>query len=187
MSDGERPPLIPPSLVPLFKERFYPLTDYIWTVLRSLGVLDADLEDATEDVLVGVASKMTEYDPSRPPRPWLLPFIRFTAFEYGRRARKHRDNLSDINEEALEIEALSLGAELQLDASRAREAVREALDTLNEELRYILVMSDVLELSMETIAAELSIPINTGYSRLRRARELFKKAIMRVLMRRGNL
>lgn len=187
MSDGERPPLIPPALVPLFKERFYPLTGYIWTMLSRLGVQDADLDDATEDVLVEVASKMADYDPARPPRPWLLPFIRFAASKYRRRVRKHRSALSDINDEAMDIEDVSLSAEVKLDASRAWKVLTEALDMLDDELREILVMSDIEELPMDEIAAALSIPINTGYSRLRRARALFKKAVKRVLMQRGSL
>jgi RNA polymerase sigma-70 factor (ECF subfamily) len=46
----------------------------------------------------------------------------------------------------------------------------KALDTLDLDRRAVFVLHELDELSMPEIAAALSIPLNTAYSRLRLAR-----------------
>ena len=67
----------------------------------------------------------------------------------------------------------SPGADQQLEDARARQMLDDVLDRLPLELRAVLVLADLEELTMARIATLLGLPAGTVASRLRRARELF--------------
>ena len=62
------------------------------------------------------------------------------------------------------------GPEQQLEMHEARVMIENALGRLDTDQRAVLVMHDIEGLSAPAIAATLSAPLNTVYSRLRLAR-----------------
>jgi RNA polymerase sigma-70 factor (ECF subfamily) len=160
----------------IFEEHF----DYIWNTLRRLGVHQRDLEDVTHDVLFAVHRRLAQYDPSRPLRPWLFAFGLREASDYRRRAR-HRRELLEVAEKADEAPL----ADERLAASEARALVHAALDTLDLDHRAVFILHDLDDCPVPEIAKTLQIPLNTAYSRLRVARERFRKAVTRLQRRQG--
>jgi RNA polymerase sigma-70 factor, ECF subfamily len=71
-------------------------------------------------------------------------------------------------------------ADAQLERHEARAALEEVLDELEMDLRAVLVLFELEEMSTAEIAATLEIPMGTVSSRLRRAREEFQSAAKRV-------
>lgn len=63
--------------------------------------------------------------------------------------------------------------------SEAEQLLRDALDTLDEQQRQIVVLRDVDELSYEEIAELLDLPKGTVKSRLHRARTQLAKVLSR--------
>jgi RNA polymerase sigma-70 factor (ECF subfamily) len=160
----------------IFEEEF----DYIWNTLRRMGVRPRDLEDVTHDVLLDVHRRLAQYDPSRPLRPWLFAFGFREASDYRRRARYRREVLDDDEK----IDSAPLADE-RLEASESRALVRTALETLDLDHRAVFILHDLDDCPVPEIAATLQIPLNTAYSRLRVARERFKKAATRLKLRQG--
>jgi RNA polymerase sigma-70 factor (ECF subfamily) len=158
----------------IFDEEF----DYIWNTLRRLGVHPRDLEDVTHDVLLAVHRRLAQYDASRPLRPWLFAFGFREASDYRRRARHRREVLGDDEE----IDSAPLADE-RLEASETQRLVRAALETLDLDHRAVFILHDLDDCTVPEIAATLGIPLNTAYSRLRVARERFKKAAARLKLR----
>ena len=58
------------------------------------------------------------------------------------------------------------------------EPVQKALNQLKPDFRMVLILSDVEEFSYEEIAEMLNIPIGTVRSRLHRARDMMRQALM---------
>ena len=58
------------------------------------------------------------------------------------------------------------------------EPVQKALNRLKPDFRMVLILSDVEEFSYEEIAEMLNIPIGTVRSRLHRARDMMRQALM---------
>lgn len=146
----------------LFDEHF----DYVWSSLRRLGVHERDIEDITHEVFLEVHAKLERYDRDRPARPWLFAFALRFASDYRKLAR-HGTELRD------EIEAPSEEPSAEELVAR-RQSVRllqEAFETLALDLRAVLVLHDIDETPMKQIVEALGIPLFTGYSRLRIARE----------------
>jgi RNA polymerase sigma-70 factor (ECF subfamily) len=168
-------------LPPTFRAIFEAESSYVLNSLRRLGVFERDLDDLTHDVFLAVHLRFGEYDPSRPVRPWLFAFAVRVAAAYRRRAR-HRLEVIDGAEEAVDERAGP--AEEQIVSREDRRLVIEALDALELDRRAVLVMHDLDGESMPEIARSLSIPLNTGYSRLRLARAEFEAALKRLRPRR---
>jgi RNA polymerase sigma-70 factor (ECF subfamily) len=170
-------------LAPTFRAVFEAESSYVMSSLRRLGVFERDLDDLTHDVFLAVHLRFAEYDPARPIRPWLFAFAVRVAAAYRRRAR-HR---LEVIEGAIEAADERAGtADARVAAQEARRLVIQALDEVELDRRAVLVMHDIDGEAMPEIARALSIPLNTGYSRLRLAREEFEVALKRLQPRRGS-
>jgi RNA polymerase sigma-70 factor (ECF subfamily) len=64
-----------------------------------------------------------------------------------------------------------------LETSRARALALAALHHIPVPRRAVLVMHDIDEIPVHEVAATLSIPLFTVYSRLRKARREFETAV----------
>ena len=164
-----------------FKGLFDAHAAYVWNSLRRLGVREADLEDVLHDVFLQVHRSLNQYDPSRPIRPWLFGFA-FRLASQHRRLARHR---YEVRWDASETADGSLPADEVLSREQDRRLIAEALDGIAIERRAVFVMVEIDGTPMEEVARILEIPANTGYSRLRRAREDFAAAIKRIRARRG--
>jgi RNA polymerase sigma-70 factor (ECF subfamily) len=168
---------------PAFRAVFEGHFSYVWHSLRRLGVRRNDLEDVTHDVFVVVDRHLQDYDPTRPLRPWLFGICYRVAADYGRLAR-HRHETLHAGEHVDPVDPRA-SVDDAVEASQARELVMKALEALSVDRRAVLVMHDLDGFGMPEIAAALSIPLDTGYSRLRLARKDLKEAAQRLRARRG--
>jgi RNA polymerase sigma-70 factor, ECF subfamily len=100
------------------------------------------------------------------------------AADARRAARRRREDAGD----ALDEHAIDLPAPDELtDQKRARVLVDQVLDQMPLDLRAVLILFEVEELSTTEIAALLELPMGTVGSRLRRAREDFLARVKRLL------
>jgi RNA polymerase sigma-70 factor (ECF subfamily) len=181
MEAATQTPVDPPALPAGFHRLFEQEVSYVSNTLRRLGVQPADLDDLTHEVFLAVHRRWDDYDPSRPPRPWLCAFAYRAASSYRRGLRQRRE----VPGEAYEIADDAPTADDGVASAEARKLVMQALDTLDLDRRVVLVMHDIDETSAPDIARELSVPLNTVYSRLRQARADFEAAVRRLRLRRG--
>jgi RNA polymerase sigma-70 factor (ECF subfamily) len=150
--------------------------DFVWSVLRRLGLPERDLEDAVQDTFLVVHRHLRDYDPRRPLRPWLFGIGYRVAIAYRRRASNKREKLDEFEV----VDEITKPADEALAAQEDRDLVRRALDSLDLDRRALVVMFEYEGYSMPEIAANLGIPLNTAYSRLRLAREQFVASVRRL-------
>ena len=166
-----------------FRSIFNAEVAYVWNALRRFGVQAEDVEDVAHNVWVIVHRKLGEFDRSRPIRPWLAA-ISFRAAVADKRLA-HKKHEVRGSEDEREIASEALAPDEELAAKRAHRLVLSALDALSLDKRAVFVMHEMDERPMKEIAEELDIPLNTGYSRLRLAREEFAAAVKRLRLIRG--
>jgi RNA polymerase sigma-70 factor, ECF subfamily len=152
-------------------EAFQGEFDYLCRALRRLGVRAEDIEDEVHEVFLVLSRKWSEYDPSRPLRPYLFG-IAFRVV--AARKRRWRRELMHVVDEPAEP---SPGPEEALESSHARALVLRALERVPLPRRAVFVMHDIEEVPMRDVALALSVPLFTGYSRLRKARREFEAAL----------
>lgn len=71
------------------------------------------------------------------------------------------------------------GPEDELERAELRNLLDQALASLREEQRLVLVLREIEGLDYEAIAAQLDVPIGTVRSRLNRARAALREEIER--------
>ena len=147
---------------------------YVWTTLRRLGVWEPDLPDLTQEVFIVVHQLLEDYDPSRPLKPWLFGIAYRIALRYRALARHRREVLGAETAEATAPDPLPDEA---LARSQERALVRSAIERIDVHRRAVFVLSDLDGVPVPEVAATLGLPLNTAYSRLRRAREEFGHAV----------
>jgi RNA polymerase sigma-70 factor, ECF subfamily len=155
--------------------------DFIWRVLRRLGVPQAGVDDATQRVFVVAAAKIGPVPPQGE-RSFLFAVALRVASE-ERRARKRRPE-DAVGEHCADIVDPSPSPEELVDRTRARAIVDSVLEDLPFDLRIVFVLFEMEEMSTREIARLLELPAGTVASRLRRSRELFQAAVQRLKARR---
>jgi RNA polymerase sigma-70 factor (ECF subfamily) len=169
-SSREQEPGVELDINSLFDREF----GYVWKTLRRFGVREADLPDQTQEVFLKLHELRAEYDPARPLRPYLCAIAFRVAVGHRRRAHQRREVLGEAGPPAVDA---TLDPAEQLERSEARSRLMEALEHVNDDRRVVLVMHDIDGTGMPEIVAALGIPLNTGYSRLRLARQELSEAV----------
>jgi len=151
--------------------------DYLMRTLRRLGVEAGDVEDLAQEVFLVLRRTWQTYDPTRALKPYLFGIAFRVAASY-RRKRWREVPLASI-----ESPGHFPSPDRELEASQARALVLAALDRIPLKRRAVLIMHDLDEVSVQDVAATLSIPLFTAYSRLRKARRELEAAVTRVQKR----
>lgn len=155
--------------------------DYVWITLRRLGVQPRDLEDVVQDVFVNLYRRLDLYDPSRPIRPWLFAFALRAASDWRKQAR-HR---VEVLGQPVDVAGNTPAPDEAMARNEDRELVLRALEDVEIERRAVFILYEIDGCSMKDIVESLRIPLFTGYSRLRVAREEFTAAVRRLVAQRG--
>jgi RNA polymerase sigma-70 factor (ECF subfamily) len=146
---------------------------FVWRCLRGLGVPDAGLDDAAQDVFVVVHRQLPAFRATSTLRTWLYGIVRNVASNQ-RRARSRKGHADALDERLPSLEPDP--AERAQDA-QAAAFVQHFVAALDAKKRDVFLLAVLEEMSIPEVAAALSIPVNTAYSRLRLVRADFQAAL----------
>lgn len=141
---------------------------FVFRVLRALGVRDAQADDALQDVFVVVHQRLAAFDGRARITSWLFAIAVRVASTHRRRSARRG---VDASEQELAISEGSASNPAE-DHEQVRR-VQTILDTLDDDKRRVLVLADIEGMTAPEIAELCGIPLNTVYTRLRRARAAF--------------
>jgi RNA polymerase sigma-70 factor (ECF subfamily) len=154
---------------------------HVLHTLRRFGVRERDVEDVAHEVFLTVHRRFADFDRSRPVRPWLCGIMYRIALDHRRLAR-HR---YEVAEPLPDVSDGARPADEALADAQMRRLLLEALEAIPLDRRAVLVMHDIDGVPMADVADALSVPVNTGYSRLRTARQELEAAVRRLQARGG--
>jgi RNA polymerase sigma-70 factor (ECF subfamily) len=148
---------------------------YVWRSLRRVGLDGADADDAAQQVFIVLARKLPELQ-----RGNERAFLYGTAMRIAWRARRTLKRRREDLHEALDHANCPIPAPDQLLVQRdARLLLDEILCSLPLDVRNVFTLFELEGMSLNEIAAALSIPRGTVASRLRRGREDFQRRVER--------
>jgi RNA polymerase sigma-70 factor, ECF subfamily len=153
--------------------------DAVYYALRRFGVPEADLEDCAQQVFMVASGKLATIVPGRE-RAFLLGTAANKAAHARRTQRRRREAPEEEGEEVVRAD-VEPGPETIVEQRRLRALFDEVLEAMPEELRAVIVLSELEELSALEIAQALGLPVGTVASRLRRAREEFARLAARAM------
>jgi RNA polymerase sigma-70 factor (ECF subfamily) len=166
-----------PSLEAIYDEYF----DFVWRSLRRLGIPDAQLDDAVQDVFLVVHRRLGEFEGRSTLKTWLFGItLRVASVHRRTAARRPTEPLV----EDLPDQTASPLADAFTEAAEAARLVRRLLECLDEDRRAVFVLAELEEMTAPEISAALGVNLNTVYSRLRLARRDFDAALARHRARR---
>jgi RNA polymerase sigma-70 factor (ECF subfamily) len=153
----------------------------------ALGIVkDPDLAwDVAQDAFVRVHGHLAEFEAKSAFSTWLFRIATHLAIDSVRKERRAlKDDIDDVRESALGdggegILATALGNDPRENALRRELAgkIQDALATLPEKHRTILVLREVEGLSYEELAERLDLHKGTVMSRLFHARKKMQAAL----------
>jgi RNA polymerase sigma-70 factor (ECF subfamily) len=147
----------------------------------ALGIVGSpsDAMDLSQDAFVRAFRSMKRFKPGEPFYPWYYRILRNLCFNHLRdRARRGRI-LREASKEGLRpgTYGFTPSPEALAERNTVRKAVWEAIGTLKEEHREIIVLREFEGHSYKEIAELVGIPIGTVMSRLYAARKSLKAAL----------
>lgn len=161
-----------------FRELYDAHFAFVWRSLRRLGVRDANLKDAVQDVFLVVHRRLDDFESRAKVTTWLFRICLHVAKDQRRRAHVRREVPGD----AETFDAVDPGADATATLERREDLALfdAALDALELDQRAVFTLFELEAMTGDEIAEALAIPLGTVYSRLRLAREAFRRAVKQV-------
>ncbi len=160
-----------------FEERVLDNTGVMYAVALRLTRNAVDARDLTQSAIVKALLLHGTFETGTHMKVWLLTILRNTFIDKYRNTVS-RSRSAELSEWAAqggfgtndrrETPARSSSVLLEL----VDHTVRQAVESLPEDFRQVLVLADVEDMSCEEIANAMNYPLGTVMSRLHRARRL---------------
>lgn len=150
-----------------------------WRALRALGVAEADVDDACQEVFITVHRRLATFDGRSAVRTWVYGICVRVAADYRKRVRLRGELGADVAPEL----AVEPRQEEAVSIRQARAELHRILDRLDDDKRAVFVLYEIEELAMNEVAAALGCPLQTAYARLHAARREVEAAVERLQAR----
>jgi RNA polymerase sigma-70 factor (ECF subfamily) len=151
--------------------------DFVWKTLARFGVPDRDRPDQVQEVFVVVHRRLATFRNEGEMTSWLFSIARRVAAAYRRRAYRVKETVTAEPEAQI---AASDCPENDAAMRHARAQMETILDRMSIDQRAVFVMFEIDGMTGQEIAALMECPLQTVFSRLRRAREVFERHVARM-------
>ncbi len=149
-----------------FEEIFKAEASQVGRTLRYLGVREANVEDACQEVFIVAHRRLSQFQGGSA-RAWIRQICVHVANNQRRSQRRHPE---DCTADPPEV---TVQPEQYLDAERRqqRRQLLALLEQLPQEQRDVFVLFEIEELTMPKTAEAVGCALQTAYSRLYAARK----------------
>jgi RNA polymerase sigma-70 factor (ECF subfamily) len=165
-----------PAAAPLpFRRIFDENVVAVGRTLRYLGVAEADLTDAAQEVFLVVDRRYGEFEGRAALSTWIHEICIRVAMDRNRRRKRRREEVvPDPPEVGVEADQHA-----SLERGEARVLVMRLLEQLDDRQRQIIVLHEIERLPMRQVAEIAGIPLQTAYTRRATALERMRDLIDR--------
>jgi RNA polymerase sigma-70 factor, ECF subfamily len=153
--------------------------DFVWRSLRRLGVREPDVLDLAQKVFLTAHFKLAEFEGRSLVSTWLFGICQRVASDYRRSALIRRE----VSTDSSELDSVATWPDDLPEKSDARGRARAAeaiLNKLPEPQRVVFALFELEEMSGQDIATLLGVSVGTVRSRLRLARDTFRREVKRL-------
>jgi RNA polymerase sigma-70 factor (ECF subfamily) len=173
-----------------FRELMVEHRDKVYNLtLRMLGNR-AEAEDVAQEVFIQVFKTIDTFREESKLSTWLyrvaVNLCKNRIKYLARRQDRNKDQLDETTEAAASSAVAAPGGppprpDRAVEGAQIEKVLQEAIATLDEDHRVLVVLRDIEDLSIEEICAITGLPDGTVKSRLHRARLALRKKVARHL------
>ena len=167
-----------PDLSKRFEEEVVPLLDAAYNMARWLTRNDHDAQDVVQEAYIRAFRSFAGFRGGNT-RAWLLKIVRNTCFTWLQQNRRMQPAV-EFDEDLFGSDLATLNPEEALLQSAGRLALYQALESLPQNFREVLVLRELEELSYQEIVDITGAPMGTIMSRLSRSRDALRQSLMPV-------
>jgi RNA polymerase sigma-70 factor (ECF subfamily) len=160
---------------PLFGDLYDTQFGFAWRNLRRLGVPDASLADAAQDVFLVVHRRLADFEPRGSVRSWVYSIVVRVARQHRRTLRRKPSHA--VEDESEWVDATAPGPEQRAEQSEGLRQLLGLLEALDDNKREAFVLAELEGLTAPEIAEILHVNVNTIYARIRAARQALELAL----------
>jgi RNA polymerase sigma-70 factor (ECF subfamily) len=156
---------------------------HVYNIAYRMVGNEADARDLSQEAFLRVYRALRRVQPVAPLQSWLYRIVSNLYIDLLRRRPRARMESLDTpvptprGEVLREFPDIASSPEAILERQQLDGAIQRALGTLSEELRLVVVLSDIEGFSYEEIATMLRVPLGTVKSRLHRARQILQQRL----------
>jgi RNA polymerase sigma-70 factor, ECF subfamily len=158
-----------------FDEAMLPHLDAAYNLARWLMRNEHDAQDAVQDAYLRAFRFFPGFR-GGDGRAWLMQIVRNACYT-RMRANRPAQNATEFDENALPPDPRVLNPEQAVLQGDSANLVRKAMESLPANIREILILREIEEMSYREIASIVGIPIGTVMSTLSRARARLRTAL----------
>jgi len=151
-------------------------TQFVTRMLQRAGVPRADLDDHVQRTFIVAARRVDDVELGAERK-----FLARVAFNVAAHARRDVARRREVfNDEPLELVDALATPEQVADRKQLRRHLDSIVGTMRDSLRVVFSLHEFDEMRSKEIAVLLGIPRGTVASRLRRAREYFRRHVLAI-------
>lgn len=181
-------PSSPAEAFEAFEDIYEAHFHFVWRNLRRLGVPEAHLDDAAQEVFLVVHRRLPELERRAALKQWIFSIVLRVASD-TRRWLKRKSPHTQRKDAPIEADSIAdeqaSGPYERTERSEAARLLHRLLDSLDDEKRAVFVLAELEQMTAPEIAEALSVNLNTVYARLRAARREVEQAALREQARDG--
>lgn len=164
-----------------FDEVYDACFDFVWRNARRLGVPDAQVDDAVQEVFLVVHRRLGEFEGRSSIRTWIFGILVKVAADHRRTLRRKSPHARSGGGvvEADTVPDEDASPHERMARSEGTRLLHRLLGELDDDKRAVFVLADLEEMSAPEIAEALRLNLNTVYARLRTARQEFNDLALR--------
>lgn len=164
-----------------FEEIVRRYSRHVYNVAYRMAGNDADAKDLTQEAFLRVYRALRKIEPGTPLDSWLYRIVTNLFIDMLRKRPKGRVESLDApvttprgSEIERSIPDPSGNPEEVVVTPMLDGEIQRALDSLTDDLRMVVILSDIEGLAYEEVAQAIRVPVGTVKSRLHRARKALR-------------
>jgi RNA polymerase sigma-70 factor (ECF subfamily) len=161
-----------------FEEIYETTVDYVWNVVRRMGVPPSDAEDVVQEVFVAVHRRLDKFEGRAQLKTWVFSIAVHFVQHYFRRKPGDRATAKGTEIHAL-ADQRENGPASEVERMERYDALDWVLARLDEPKRLVFVLAELEQMTLSEIGEIVGANANTVATRLRAARQGFEKALAR--------
>jgi len=167
-----------------FEELLHKYRNSVYSICYRMVRNQTDAEDLAQDVFIRTFSVLDRYDPAYPFSGWLFRITSNLCIDFLRKAKRGMVSLDQPIEGSegsiqRQLPSDAVKPDREMENKEMMAALEEAISTLPEHYRIIVILRHQEQMSYEEIAGDLGIPLGTVKARIHRARNMIKEYFRR--------